>query len=139
MIIYETLRLYSPVSVITRRCSRGKLGEYEVPANMKLAIPPLALHRNPDIWGEDAHLFKPERFDQGVAKATNGNATAFLGFGFGPRICVGLNFAANEAKIALAMILQHYTFTLSPNYVHSPIILLAIQPQHGLQILLHPL
>ncbi|KAI3452928.1 hypothetical protein Pfo_009591 [Paulownia fortunei] len=132
MIIYETLRLYSPVTAMTRRIhSKVRLGKYEFPANVNLAIPPLALHRNPDIWGPDAHLFKPERFAEGLAKATNGNAMAFLGFGFGPRICVGLNFASYEAKITLSMILQRCKFTLSPNYVHSPFVVLTTQPQHG--------
>ncbi|CAA0833046.1 cytochrome P450- family 709- subfamily B-polypeptide 1 [Striga hermonthica] len=140
MIIYETLRLYSPVTNITRRTNtKVKLGKYEIPANVNLSIPPLALHRNPEIWGQDAHLFRPERFSEGLAKATNGNAIAFLGFGFGPRICVGMNFASNEAKIALAMILQRYEFTLSGDYVHSPDIFLTTQPKHGVKILLQPL
>ncbi|KAL0446976.1 UNVERIFIED_CONTAM: cytochrome [Sesamum latifolium] len=140
MIIHETLRLYSPVILITRRTQgKVKLGKFKFPANVELAIPPQALHRNPDIWGQDAHLFKPERFAEGLAKATKGNPMAFLAFGFGPRICVGLNFASYEAKIALSMILQQYKFTLSPNYVHSPFIALTVQPQYGVQILLQPL
>uniref|UniRef100_A0A1W7HBV0 Cytochrome P450 n=1 Tax=Scoparia dulcis TaxID=107240 RepID=A0A1W7HBV0_SCODU len=140
MIINETLRLYSPVTTIIRRTSSGsKLGRYEFPANVTLVIPPFAMHRNPDIWGQDAHAFKPERFAEGVAKATNGNSTAFLPFGYGPRTCVGLNFANNEAKIALSMILQRHKFTLSQNYVHSPSILLTTQPKDGVRIVLHPL
>ncbi|KAK4423663.1 cytochrome [Sesamum alatum] len=140
MIIYETLRLYSPVILITRRTQgKVKLGKFKFPANVDLAIPPLALHRNPDIWGQDAHLFKPERFAEGLAKATKGNPTAFIAFGFGPRTCVGLNFASYEGKIALSMILQRYKFTLSPNYVHSPFAALTVQPRHGVQILLQPL
>lgn len=140
MILYETLRLYSPLTLILRSISRRvKLGKYEFPADVKLAIPPLALHRNPEIWGRDAHLFKPERFGEGMAKASNGNAMAFLAFGFGPRTCVGLNFAFSEAKIALSMMLQRYNFTLSPDYVHSPFIFLSVRPQHGVGILLHPL
>ncbi|GFP87289.1 cytochrome p450 cyp749a22 [Phtheirospermum japonicum] len=134
MIIYETLRLYSPaINIVRRTNSKTKLGKYDLPANVTLFIPPLAVHRNPEIWGRDAHLFKPERFAEGLAKATNGNATAFLGFGFGARICVGMNFASNEAKITLSMVLQRYKFTLSPNYVHSPFIVLTTQPQHGVQ------
>ncbi|KAG8383015.1 hypothetical protein BUALT_Bualt05G0139900 [Buddleja alternifolia] len=55
-----------------RIAKKVKLGTYEFPANVDLIIPPLALHRNPDIWGKDVHLFKPERFSEGLAKATNG-------------------------------------------------------------------
>ncbi|KAI3467212.1 hypothetical protein Pfo_023875 [Paulownia fortunei] len=140
MIVNEALRLYSPVVSIPRRVrSKIKLGKYELPANVDVNIPPLALHRNPEIWGQDAHLFKPERFAEGLAKAANGNSMAFLPFGAGPRACVGLNFAANEAKITLSMILQRYKLTLSPNYVHSPFQFLTVNPQHGIQIILHSL
>lgn len=140
MIVNEALRLYTPVVSITRRVGRTtRLGKYEIPENTHLMILPLALHRNPKIWGDDAHLFKPERFSEGIAKATNGNSTAFLPFGAGPRACVGLNFAANEAKIALAMILQRYKLRLSPNYIHAPFQFLLVNPQHGIQINLQSL
>ncbi|XP_075496985.1 cytochrome P450 CYP749A22-like [Primulina tabacum] len=140
MIINETLRLYSPVTNLTRRAkSNVRLGKYELPAHMEIIIPTLELHRSREIWGEDAHLFKPERFAEGVAKATRNNPMAFLPFGFGPRTCVGLNFASNEAKIALSMVLQQFKFTLSPSYVHSPIPLVTVRPQHGLPIVLQPL
>ncbi|CAN1152321.1 Cytochrome P450 CYP749A22 [Linum perenne] len=87
--------------------------------------------------GEDCHLFKPERFADGVAKATKYDA--FLPSGFGPRTCVGMNFAAAETKIALSMLLQRYKLALSPSYVHAPVHMLTICPKHGLPILLQPL
>ncbi|KAK6133974.1 hypothetical protein DH2020_032276 [Rehmannia glutinosa] len=140
MIINEALRLYTPAISLVRRVTKNvKLGKYEFPANMELHIPPLALHRNQDIWGKDAHLFKPERFSEGVAMATKNNPMAFLPFGFGPRTCVGLNFANNEVKIAMSIILQRYKFTLSPNYVHSPLSLITVRPQNGVQIMLQTL
>lgn len=138
MILNEALRLYSPVVSFNRRVEvETRLGSYIIPANVELIAPPLALHRNPEIWGDDAHLFKPERFGDGVAKATNGISAGFVPFGLGPRACVGLNFAAHEAKIALSMILQRYKLTLSPNYVHAPFQLLTVNPQFGIQIILH--
>ncbi|KAG5579561.1 hypothetical protein H5410_050188 [Solanum commersonii] len=70
------------------------------------------------IWGEHVHVFKPDRFAEGVVKATNNNPVAFLPFGYGPQTCLGLNFAMIEAKISLSMILQRYMFTTSPTYVH---------------------
>ncbi|KAK2636006.1 hypothetical protein Ddye_030798 [Dipteronia dyeriana] len=140
MVVNETLRLYPPFVQIMRRINREvRLGKLTLPVNMEVYIPTIAAHHNPDIWGEDVHLFKPERFSQGVGKATNNNTAAFLPFGLGPRACVGLNFAITEAKIALSMILQRYKFSLSPNYVHSPIQILTTCPQHGLQIMLQSL
>ncbi|XP_058193589.1 cytochrome P450 CYP749A22-like [Rhododendron vialii] len=140
MILNETLRLYSPVINLLRRVEREvRLGKLIIPANTEFYLPLLALHHDPEIWGQDVHLFKPERFAEGVAKATSTNITGFIPFGFGPRMCVGLNFAVNEAKIALSMILQRYQFTLSPNYVHDPIQILIVCPQKRVQIVLSKL
>ncbi|KAF3964774.1 hypothetical protein CMV_010970 [Castanea mollissima] len=140
MIINESLRLYPPAIAITRKVEREvRLGKLTLPANLLLYIPTLAPHHDPKIWGEDVHLFKPERFSEGIAKATNNNIAAFFPFGIGPQTCVGLNFATTEAKITLSMILQRYAFTVSPAYVHSPFQLLTIRPQHGVQVMLHSL
>ncbi|KAF6140066.1 hypothetical protein GIB67_001807 [Kingdonia uniflora] len=139
MIINETLRLYPPVLGMSKTVSREiRLGDLLLPANIELVILCLVAHNDPEIWGEDAHLFKPERFAEGITKAAK-NTMAYLPFGLGPRTCVGLNFAMIEVKLVLSMILQHYTFTLSPTYVHSPILHLTTRPQHGVQIILHAL
>lgn len=137
MIINECLRLYPPVLTVTRKVDREvRLRNFSLPTNINIYLPVLALHHNPQIWGKDVHLFKPERFAQGVAKATNNNAAAFFPFGLGPRTCVGLNFTTNEAKIALSMILQRYKFTLSPNYVHFPADIFILTPKNGVQVIL---
>ncbi|GMJ01817.1 PHYB ACTIVATION TAGGED SUPPRESSOR 1 [Hibiscus trionum] len=140
MIIYETLRLYGPTNGLPREIRREvQLGKLVLPANINLLVQNIALHYDPHLWGDDAHLFKPERFAEGVAKATNYNAAAYFPFGLGPRSCVGMAFATTETKIALSMILQRYTFTLSPAYVHSPTPIIALRPQHGIQIILESL
>ncbi|CAK9186225.1 unnamed protein product [Ilex paraguariensis] len=69
MIICETLRLYPPVTTLPRTVkSKVRLGKLVLPPNIEIFIPPLALHLNPEIWGRDAHLFKPERFLEGWLK-----------------------------------------------------------------------
>ncbi|CAL2235734.1 unnamed protein product [Prunus armeniaca] len=140
MIINESLRLYSPIVSLERKTEREvRLGNLVVPANVELLLPNLAFHHDPKFWGEDVHLFKPERFSEGVTKATKDNIVAFLPFGMGPRTCVGFQFVTIEAKIALSMILQNHSFTLSPAYVHSPFQFLTLRPQHGVRVTLHPL
>ncbi|KAL5553579.1 hypothetical protein UlMin_040980 [Ulmus minor] len=136
MIINETLRLYPPVIMIKRIAQKKvRLGNLNLPANdVNFVVSSLALHLDPQIWGEDVLLFKPERFAEGVAKATKNNLAAFIPFAIGPRNCAGTNFAITESKIALAMILQRYSFTLSPAYVHSPVFVLTNRPLAGVQV-----
>ncbi|MBA0780051.1 hypothetical protein Gotri_004194, partial [Gossypium trilobum] len=135
MIINETLRLYTPLNGMVRRARRQvQVGKLVLPAEVDVLIPNMALHHDPQLWGDDAHVFKPERFEEGIAKATKYNAAAFIPFGMGPRACVGMTFAINETKTALSMILQRYTISLSPAYVHSPAPRITVQPQHGIQV-----
>ncbi|CAA0822509.1 Cytochrome P450 734A1 [Striga hermonthica] len=136
MIIDESLRLYPPVPAIKRKVDKQtKLGNLQLPRQMELYISPLALHHDHKIWGEDAHLFRPERFAKGIVMATNNNPVAFMPFGFGPRICVGLDFAKIEAKIVISMILQRYRIALSTTYVHSPVKVFMVRPQFGVQVI----
>lgn len=138
MIINECLRLYPPVITLTRKVAKEvKIGDICVPPKMDIFISVLALHHDSQIWGNDAHLFRPERFAEGVAKATNNNTAAFLPFGLGPRTCVGLNFTTNETKVALSMILQKYKFVLSPNYAHHPADIFILTPKNGVQVILN--
>ncbi|KAK8571696.1 hypothetical protein V6N12_027771 [Hibiscus sabdariffa] len=140
MIINETLRLYGQPSSMMRTVERQfQWGKLVLPANIDLQIVSFASQHDPQLWGDDVHLFKPERFADGIAEATKYNATAFYPFGLGPRSCVGMTFATMETKIALSMILQRYTFTLSPAYVHLPVAPLTVKPQHGIQVILRSL
>ncbi|CAN0896230.1 Cytochrome P450 CYP749A22 [Linum grandiflorum] len=137
MIINESLRLYPPVIHLTRRVERDEVrlgGKIRLSKGTEVYIPILAVHHDPETWGEDAQLFRPERFAEGVAKPAT-----FLPFSLGPRNCVGMNFAITEEKIALSMILQRYRFSLSDKYVHSPAPVLTTCPQHGLQIVVEEL
>lgn len=74
MIINESLRLYPPVVGIDRKvATEARLGQLVLPAIIGIYIPNLKLHHDPQIWGDEPQLFKPERFSEGVAKATNNN------------------------------------------------------------------
>ncbi|MED6136924.1 hypothetical protein PIB30_060266 [Stylosanthes scabra] len=139
MILQESLRLYPPVVMFARFLRKdAKLGDLTIPAGVELVVPISMLHQDKEFWGDDAKEFKPERFAEGVSKATNGKLS-YMPFGWGPRLCIGQNFGLLEAKIAVSMILQRFSFELSPSYTHSPSFIITLQPERGAHLMLQNL
>ncbi|TQE01444.1 hypothetical protein C1H46_012924 [Malus baccata] len=136
MILTEVLRLYPSLVLLFRHThQKTNVGGLSIPAGVDFVFPILFLHHDPKYWGEDVEEFNPERFSEGVVKASK-DQTAFFSFGWGPRLCLGQTFAMLEGKVALAMILQHFSLELSPSYTHAPVISISVKPKHGAPIIL---
>ncbi|KAI1280327.1 Cytochrome P450 3A8 [Halotydeus destructor] len=116
-VIWETLRLYPPVSRVERECVADyKLGSTGIciPAGMTVSIPVYAIHRDPKYFPEP-DKFQPERFLRNSAdESPVKHPYSFLPFGGGPRNCLGMRLAIIEAKMTIASILKRYRFRIKP-------------------------
>ncbi|XP_004305066.1 PREDICTED: cytochrome P450 714A1-like isoform X2 [Fragaria vesca subsp. vesca] len=135
MVILESLRLYGPGVIAAREAlTNMKLGDLDVPEGIHMWVYHPALHRDTENWGADANEFKPERFANGVSESCK-YPQAYMPFGFGTRLCIGQTFAMLQLKIVLSLILSKFSFSLSPNYRHSPVYKMLLLPEHGIRLI----
>ena len=73
-------------------------------------IPASGIHRDGKYY-PNPNQFNPENFSKEAKQSRS--PYAFLGFGQGPRACIGMRFALLEAKVAMMMVLSNYTFVYS--------------------------
>jgi len=63
---------------------------------------------------------------------------AYMPFGAGARVCIGQYFAMLEMKIALAMLLQNFRFTLTPGHETFQLAMsVTLQTAPGFKITVH--
>jgi cytochrome P450 len=112
MAVDETLRLYPPAWIGPRRAAEDfEFGGYRVPAGLPVNYSSWASHRLPEVFA-DPHSFRPERFaPEERAKLPKG---AYVPFGGGPRICIGMRFGELEIRAIAAAILRRFRLDLEP-------------------------
>ncbi|KAL0573690.1 hypothetical protein V5O48_008261 [Marasmius crinis-equi] len=79
------------------------------------------LARNKEVYGEDAHLFKPERWlveNPSESESNKGPSVgvyaSLLTFGGGVRACLGWRFAVLELQAFLVELIRNFEFSLTP-------------------------
>lgn len=126
-IIEETLRLYPPAALVSRTAmDADRLCGRHIQKGDTVIIPIYALHRHHLLW-QDPDAFTPERF----ADPKKLERYAYLPFGDGPRICIGSNFAMNEAIIILASLLKSFRFNPVSGRSPTPEMILTLRPAGG--------
>jgi len=104
-VLEETLRLYPPVWLFTRRAHEfDELDDYDVPPGTDVYLSPYLLHRTESLW-PDPERFDPERFEQGGQKKKD---RPYFPFSLGPRRCLGEYFSFLEMKVHLALLLPRF-------------------------------
>lgn len=99
----------------------GARKEWYFPAGAVLSVPTYSLHRDMRAWGEDAEIFRPERWlvedNEGKwalksEKEAREMWKSFNPFSYGPRACVGRNLAMMELQMIIGSIMRRYEFVI---------------------------
>jgi len=138
-VMNEALRLYPTAPNVQRQAREEiKVDNITIPNGTNMWIDVVAMHHDSSLWGENVNEFRPERFMDDVNGGCN-QKMGYLPFGFGGRMCVGRNLSFMEYKIVLTLLLSRFSFKISPNYIHSPCIMLSLRPAYGLPLIVQPL
>jgi cytochrome P450 len=113
-VFQETLRLYPPAWVVTRK-ARGadRIGEVPIRRNALIVLSPYATQRDARWWGAPDE-FDPDRFS--AARSAGRPRFAYFPFGGGPHQCIGNHFSMVEAAVIMAAVAQRFRLEALPGH-----------------------
>jgi cytochrome P450 len=137
MVIEESMRLYPPAPGISARAvlADDEIAGVKVPKGANIMIAPWVLHRHRLLW-EQPDVFDPERFSP--QRSQGRHRFAYLPFGGGPRVCIGMALAMTEAQLILATMAQRFRLKLVSD---QDIVLqhrITMRPRDGIKMILAP-
>lgn len=135
-VLEEAMRLYPPAPFLGREAAAAdELGGHTVKPGTQILVSPWILHRHRALWDEP-ELFDPERFAPERREAIH--RFGYIPFGAGPRICIGMAFAMQEALLLLATMLQRHRFRVIAPETVEPHASITLRPRGGLKVRIEP-
>ena len=132
----EAMRLYPPAPTISREPIEPETWrDLKIVKGANVQIMPWTIHRHRKLW-DKPDAFMPERFHPGNREKID--RYQYLPFGAGPRVCIGMAFAMQEAVIALAVLLSRFRFDTVAATKPWPVQKLTTQPEGGLPMRVTP-
>jgi retinoid hydroxylase len=133
-VMAEIERLYAPVPFGFRRVVEPfEFQGYRIPAGWQVAWSVETAQKDPRNY-EDPLRFDPERFTQPGSDADRRGDFKLVGFGGGPRMCIGTNFAKVQAKLLMSHVLRGYEWEVEPDQDLRPLFTPERTPKSGLRI-----
>lgn len=115
MAFKEAMRINPPVPGIPRATVRDfHFKGHDIPAGTRVVINTIFTHRMPEIWPEPLE-FDPLRFTDEAVRARH--KYAWVPFGGGAHMCLGLHFGYMQAKSFFYHLLTTTRVTLAHDYV----------------------
>lgn len=128
----ETLRLYPPVSFMSRDATETTTMRDKVvgPGEM-IFVSPWLIQRHTKLW-DRPDVFDPDRFSDPASKESQ--RSAYIPFSAGPRVCLGASFAMQEGILILAYLARHFRFEPVANHEPRPIARLTLRSENGVRL-----
>ncbi|MGB3439866.1 MAG: cytochrome P450 [Actinophytocola sp.] len=135
-IITETLRLYPPGWLFTRRIAADtELAGLRLKAGSTVVFSPSAVQRHRGAFPREDD-FDPDRWLP--EQTSNPARRAFVAFGTGARKCIGDIYARTECTLALATILSRWRVEVEPGADVRPVMLSTVYHPRKLELRLTP-
>ena len=137
MAFKEAMRLKPPVPSMPRRATRDfTFRGFHIPAGTLTGINTLYTHYMSAYWPEPER-FNPLRFTDEAQRARH--RFAYVPFGGGAHMCLGLHFAYMQAKCFALHFLRDLTVSVAPGYRPAWQMWPIPKPKDGLPVTLAPL
>ncbi|KAK2051346.1 cytochrome P450 [Colletotrichum caudatum] len=81
---------------------------YKLTAGTNVSISPPVVHMNKSVFGEDAQIFRPERWIEASVEQLKAMEQSFLAFGHGSRTCIGKNISLMEMGKFIPQLLRNF-------------------------------
>ena len=129
--------MIAPVPSIPRRALRDfSFGGYDIPAGTAVSVSPSFTHMMAEYW-PDPERFDPTRFTSDQVKARH--RFAWVPFGGGAHMCLGLHFAYMQMKIIVHHMLTRMRLEIEPGYAPEWQAWPIPKPKDGLRLRMVPL
>lgn len=131
-VLKEVERMYAPVPIGFRGVVETfEFNGYVIPKGWTALYPINVAHNDPAVYTNpktfDPDRFSPERNESSVPYS-------LVGFGGGPRVCLGYGFAQLEMKIMASYLLRFCDWDLKPNQDLRGVYRPTLFPRSGLEV-----
>ncbi|KAJ7687723.1 cytochrome P450 oxidoreductase [Mycena rosella] len=119
----ETLRLHPAVPwALPRLVGAGgaTIAGHFFTEGTEVSMSPFVVHRRPEAYGNDAAVFRPERWIEADAEELRTMEHNNLAFGSGPRVCFGKAIGMMEVSKAMPLLFWKYRMGFTPRSATSP-------------------
>jgi cytochrome P450 len=115
LVMKESLRMCAPVPSIPRKTVRDvDYKGYHLPKGTMISVTPYFTHYMREYW-TNPFKFDPERFSE-ERREDKVHPYAYVPFGGGAHMCIGLHFADLQVKAILHQILLKYRWSVDAGY-----------------------